>query len=86
MEQSMLRTSLKLQVQNGLDFRKRQLRQFQLMPHLAYSHMQVGYIHSTIRRSVVIKGKHFVYPVEDHPNWKDFYTDDEEEIPNGLPR
>jgi hypothetical protein len=28
---------------------------------------------------------HSVYPVEDHPNWKDFYPDAEEEIPNDLP-
>jgi hypothetical protein len=27
---------------------------------------------------------HSVYPVEDHPNWKDFYPDAEEEIPNDL--
>jgi hypothetical protein len=26
-----------------------------------------------------------IYPVEDHPNWKDFYADAEEEIPNDLP-
>jgi hypothetical protein len=25
-----------------------------------------------------------VYPVEDHPNWKDFYPDAEKEIPNDL--
>jgi hypothetical protein len=29
--------------------------------------------------------EHSIYPVEDHPNWKDFYSDDEEEIPNNLP-
>jgi hypothetical protein len=28
---------------------------------------------------------HFIYPVEDHPNWRDFYPDAKEEIPNGLP-
>jgi hypothetical protein len=28
---------------------------------------------------------HSEYPVGDHPNWKDFYPDDEEEIPNGFP-
>jgi hypothetical protein len=28
---------------------------------------------------------HSVYPVEDHPNWRDFYQDAEEEIPNDLP-
>jgi hypothetical protein len=28
---------------------------------------------------------HSIYPVEDHPNWKDFYPDAEEEIPNDLP-
>jgi hypothetical protein len=28
---------------------------------------------------------HYVYPVEDHPNWKDLYPDAEEEIPNHLP-
>jgi hypothetical protein len=28
---------------------------------------------------------HSSYPVEDHPNWKDFYPDAEEEIPNDLP-
>jgi hypothetical protein len=28
---------------------------------------------------------HSVYPVEDHPNWKDFYPDAEEEIPSDLP-
>ncbi len=27
---------------------------------------------------------HSIYPVEDHPNWKDFYPDAEEEIPNDL--
>jgi hypothetical protein len=27
---------------------------------------------------------HSVYPVEDHPNWKDFYPDAEEEIPTDL--
>jgi hypothetical protein len=27
---------------------------------------------------------HSVYPVEDHPNWKDFYPDAVEEIPNYL--
>ncbi len=26
-----------------------------------------------------------LYLVEDHPNWKDFYSDAEEEIPNDLP-
>jgi hypothetical protein len=29
---------------------------------------------------------HFTYPSEDHPNWKDFYPDAEEEIPNDLPK
>ena len=29
---------------------------------------------------------HSIYPVEEHPNWKDFYPDAEEEIPNGLPK
>jgi hypothetical protein len=28
---------------------------------------------------------HSIYPVEDHHNWKDFYLDAEEEIPNDLP-
>ena len=28
---------------------------------------------------------HSIYPIEDHPNWKDFYPDAEEEIPNDLP-
>jgi hypothetical protein len=28
---------------------------------------------------------HSIYPVEDHPNWKDFYPVAEEEIPNDLP-
>jgi hypothetical protein len=28
---------------------------------------------------------HSEYPVDDHPNWKDFYPDAEEEIPNDLP-
>jgi hypothetical protein len=28
---------------------------------------------------------HSIYPVEDHPTWKDFYPDAEEEIPNDLP-
>jgi hypothetical protein len=28
---------------------------------------------------------HSIYPVEDHPNWKDFYSDAEEEIPSDLP-
>jgi hypothetical protein len=28
---------------------------------------------------------HSVYSVEDHPNWKDFYPDATEEIPNDLP-
>jgi hypothetical protein len=28
---------------------------------------------------------HPTYPVEDHQNWKDFYPDAEEEIPNDLP-
>jgi hypothetical protein len=28
---------------------------------------------------------HSVYPDEGHPNWKDFYPDAEEEIPNDLP-
>jgi hypothetical protein len=28
---------------------------------------------------------HSVYPVENHPNWKDFYPDAEEEIPSDLP-
>jgi hypothetical protein len=28
---------------------------------------------------------HPIYPVEDHPNWRDFYPDAEEEIPNDLP-
>jgi hypothetical protein len=27
---------------------------------------------------------HSIYPVEDHPNWRDFYSDAEEEIPNDL--
>jgi hypothetical protein len=27
---------------------------------------------------------HSSYPIEDHPNWKDFYADGEEEIPNDL--
>jgi hypothetical protein len=28
---------------------------------------------------------HYEYPVEDDPNWKDFYPDAEEEIPKDLP-
>jgi hypothetical protein len=28
---------------------------------------------------------HSIYPIEDHPNWKDFYPEAEEEIPNDLP-
>jgi hypothetical protein len=28
---------------------------------------------------------HSIYPVEDHPNRKDFYPDAEEEVPNDLP-
>jgi hypothetical protein len=28
---------------------------------------------------------HYEYPVEDHPNWKDFYPDAEEKIPKDLP-
>jgi hypothetical protein len=28
---------------------------------------------------------HSTYPVENHPKWKDFYLDAEEEIPNVLP-
>jgi hypothetical protein len=28
---------------------------------------------------------HSIYPVEDHPNWRDFYPDAGEEIPNDLP-
>jgi hypothetical protein len=28
---------------------------------------------------------HFIYSVEDHPYWRDFYPDAKEEIPNGLP-
>jgi hypothetical protein len=28
---------------------------------------------------------HSEYPVEDHSNWKDFYPDAEEEIPNDVP-
>ena len=27
---------------------------------------------------------HSIYPTEEHPNWKDFYPDAEEEIPNDL--
>jgi hypothetical protein len=29
---------------------------------------------------------HFIYPIEDHPNWKDLYTDAEESIPSDLPK
>jgi hypothetical protein len=29
---------------------------------------------------------HFTYPIEDHPNWKDFYPGSEKEIPNDLPK
>ena len=28
---------------------------------------------------------HSLYPIEDHPNWKDFYPEADEEIPNDLP-
>jgi hypothetical protein len=28
---------------------------------------------------------HSIYIIEDHPKWKDFYPDAEEEIPNDLP-
>jgi hypothetical protein len=28
---------------------------------------------------------HSIYPVKDHPNWKDFYPHAEEEIPNDIP-
>jgi hypothetical protein len=28
---------------------------------------------------------HSIYPVKDHPNWRDFYADAGEEIPNDLP-
>ena len=28
---------------------------------------------------------HSIYPIEDHPNWKDFYPEAKEEIPNDLP-
>jgi hypothetical protein len=28
---------------------------------------------------------HSIYPVDDHPNWKDFYPDAKEVIPNDLP-
>ena len=28
---------------------------------------------------------HYFYPIEDHPSQKDFYPENEEEIPNELP-
>ena len=28
---------------------------------------------------------HSIYHIDDHPNWRDFYPDSEEEIPNDLP-
>ena len=28
---------------------------------------------------------HSIYPIEDLPNWKDFYPDAEEEIPDDFP-
>ena len=29
---------------------------------------------------------HSIYPIEERPNWKDFYPDTEEEILNNLPK
>jgi hypothetical protein len=40
------------------------------------------------KRRVIIDTSHpshSEYPVDHHPNWKDFYPDSEEEIPKGLP-
>jgi hypothetical protein len=39
------------------------------------------------RRSIVDTAypNHSIYPIEDLSNWKDFYPDAEEEIPNDLP-
>ena len=42
-------------ITNARQHNPQQLKQFRLMQHLAYSHMPVGYIHSTIRRRVCIR-------------------------------
>jgi hypothetical protein len=48
----------------------------------------LAYLKTFPKGSVIIDTSypsHSEYPVDDHPNWKDFYPDAEEEITNDLP-
>jgi hypothetical protein len=48
----------------------------------------LSYLKTFLKGRVIIDASypdHSVYPIEDHSNWMEFYTDASEEIPKGLP-
>jgi hypothetical protein len=55
--------------------------------HLKAAKWILAYLKTFPKGRVIIDTSypsHYEYPVEDHPNWKDFYPDAEEEIPKDL--
>jgi hypothetical protein len=56
--------------------------------HLKAVKMILAYIKTFPKGGVIVDTTypdHSIYPAEDHPNWRDFYPDAGEEIPNDLP-
>jgi hypothetical protein len=62
------------------------------MPHLLW-HLKavrriLAYLKTFPKGRLIIDTSypnHSEYPVDNHPNWKDFYPDAEEDLPKGLP-
>jgi hypothetical protein len=56
--------------------------------HLKAAKRSMAYLKTFPKGRVIIDTSypsHSEHPVEDHPNWKDFYPDAEEELSNDLP-
>jgi hypothetical protein len=56
--------------------------------HLKAVKRILSYLKTLLKGRLIIDtaySDHFVYPVEDHNNWVEFYPDADEEIPNDLP-
>jgi hypothetical protein len=56
--------------------------------HLKAIKRILAYIKTFPNRRIIVDTihlNHFTYPIEDNLKWKDFYLDDEEEMPNALP-
>ena len=64
---------------------------FNMLPregHLKAVKMTLSYLKTFPKGRIIVDTSypdHSVYPIEDHLNWKEFYPDAEEEIPNDLP-